>query len=38
MGGLALGVREGFHVRLDILLDLAAAGRPAPGRSARSRR
>ena len=21
MGGLALGVREGFHVRLDILLD-----------------
>lgn len=29
MGGLALGVREGFHVRLDILINLApSAGRP----------
>jgi TRAP-type C4-dicarboxylate transport system permease small subunit len=29
MGGLALGVREGFHVRLDVLIKLApSAGRP----------
>jgi TRAP-type C4-dicarboxylate transport system permease small subunit len=26
MGGLALGVREGFHVRLDILIKLAPPG------------
>lgn len=26
MGGLALGVREGFHVRLDILINLTPAG------------
>lgn len=26
MGGLALGVREGFHVRLDILINLAPPG------------
>ena len=26
MGGLALGVREGFHVRLDILIDLVPSG------------
>lgn len=29
MGGLALGVREGFHVRLDFLINLTpSAGRP----------
>lgn len=26
MGGLALGVREGFHVRLDILINLVPSG------------
>ena len=26
MGGLALGVREGFHVRLDVLINLAPPG------------
>jgi TRAP-type C4-dicarboxylate transport system permease small subunit len=26
MGGLALGVREGFHVRLDILINLVPPG------------
>lgn len=26
MGGLALGVREGFHVRLDVLLNLVTPG------------